>query len=517
MGRIRKITFILMIFILLFAPGCSNEKERLESPSPSVAEPVSTSTDVKIAGEEAVESVISFDRFEAAAERAEEVSGANLTNLTPVMVSFNYDSGATDSYTLFLDTKNTVVWLLHDQSCRKFSDEDSRTLLADASFDSLYLSDVMEITAAFEGEPIPLSEYGIETKAGKTMDGRAEESAIPEIEMEKVEDFIPTFSAEPDRYTVTVVDREGAIPDEYLPDEYYCEIEAEYSENAWRGTLRYSAKLIVVGEPELVLSANEVAQGRVIVVEVKNMLDNVKYEVYLPHIQKTARVYDLGERQIALIQANITAEPGGYTLELRRMLNNGKYIAATATADYTITATEFKRQDLITTEETQSIFNDDNLKKDQEKVDAARANSNATPYWSGVFIKPVEGPITTQFGQARYVNQKLQSLHTGVDIAAAAGSEVLAPASGKVVFAGELIVNGNTVILDHGMNVFSSYSHLSEISVQTGDMVAPRDVIGLVGSTGYSTGPHLHYTVMVNGYYIDPVLLETDDILFMAE
>jgi murein DD-endopeptidase MepM/ murein hydrolase activator NlpD len=229
-------------------------------------------------------------------------------------------------------------------------------------------------------------------------------------------------------------------------------------------------------------------------------------------LNKTVPVYEAKGRYFALVQINITAKEGDYTLELRRLSDDGAY-EKVASAGYTITAAQFTRQDLKTTSGTQSIYTPANLDSDNEKVEKAVSESRPAPYWRGVFLRPAEGEISTGFGQMRYVNYKLQSRHSGIDIAAAENSQVIAAAAGKVVFADELIVNGNTVIIDHGLNVFTSYSHLNTISVKAGDIIKAGDLIGLVGSTGYSTGPHLHYTVMVNGYYINPSFTESEDLL----
>jgi murein DD-endopeptidase MepM/ murein hydrolase activator NlpD len=86
-----------------------------------------------------------------------------------------------------------------------------------------------------------------------------------------------------------------------------------------------------------------------------------------------------------------------------------------------------------------------------------------------------------------------------------AGVPVYAPARGKVVFAALTQVRGNMTVIDHGVGVFSAYFHQSEIDVQVGQMVEPGTLIGKVGTTGLSTGPHLHWSLFVNGEYVDPL------------
>lgn len=262
---------------------------------------------------------------------------------------------------------------------------------------------------------------------------------------------------------------------------------------------------------QLELEPATARQGEILVARVLNTQPKDQYTLYLPHIKQTVPIFQHADEAVGeavgLVQLNITAAPGLYTLELREGEN------CIATADYTVVAAAFSRQDLETTASTQAVYSNKNLQSDQNKVALAYASSASSALWQGTFVRPVVGRISTQFGQMRYVNGKLQSRHTGLDLAAPENTEVRAAASGKVVFAEALIVNGNTVILDHGLNVFSTYSHLNEIRVQAGVVVKQGDILGLVGSTGYSTGPHLHYTVKVNDYYVSPEFMEQIDLL----
>lgn len=124
--------------------------------------------------------------------------------------------------------------------------------------------------------------------------------------------------------------------------------------------------------------------------------------------------------------------------------------------------------------------------------------------WQGLFRVPVVGPITTQFGEARSYNDgPVSGHHSGVDIGADLGTPAGAAASGRVVFAGQLSERGNFVAIDHGLGVFTGYAHLSRIDAVTGATVAQGEIIGLVGTTGLSTGPHLHWECAVRGMHVD--------------
>ena len=126
--------------------------------------------------------------------------------------------------------------------------------------------------------------------------------------------------------------------------------------------------------------------------------------------------------------------------------------------------------------------------------------------WSGPWRLPVVGEPSGDFGVMRsYNGGPVRDWHHGYDISADAGTVIVAPARGRVVFATDLPVHGSGVILDHGAGVYSGYWHMSEIQAEVGQLVNPGDPLGLVGSTGVSTGPHLHWEVIVQGTDVDPI------------
>jgi murein DD-endopeptidase MepM/ murein hydrolase activator NlpD len=124
--------------------------------------------------------------------------------------------------------------------------------------------------------------------------------------------------------------------------------------------------------------------------------------------------------------------------------------------------------------------------------------------WDGAFIMPLENGVSTQFGTKRIINGKKKSIQSGLDIRGKKGEEVKAANDGRVALAEELFFGGNTIVLDHGQGIFTIYMHLSRINVSPDSVVLKGDVIGLVGSTGRSTGPHLHYGVKVNAVNANP-------------
>jgi murein DD-endopeptidase MepM/ murein hydrolase activator NlpD len=144
------------------------------------------------------------------------------------------------------------------------------------------------------------------------------------------------------------------------------------------------------------------------------------------------------------------------------------------------------------------------IRRESELV--ALIMSIVTPEWlgDGPFVMPHPAPTWSNFGQRRLNNNILQSIHAGLDIRVPFGEPIRAANAGRIAMASHLYFGGKTVIIDHGLGVFSSYGHLSELKVKRGEAVGKGEVVGLCGSTGRSTGPHLHWAVKIFDARVDP-------------
>jgi murein DD-endopeptidase MepM/ murein hydrolase activator NlpD len=129
----------------------------------------------------------------------------------------------------------------------------------------------------------------------------------------------------------------------------------------------------------------------------------------------------------------------------------------------------------------------------------------STRLWELPFIRPVPQPANSRFGTRSVFNGKPRTPHAGADFLSPAGTPVTAPGHGRVVAARDLFFSGNTVVIDHGLGVFSTLAHLSRIDVREGDSVAAGATVGLVGATGRVTGAHLHWAVRVGEARVDPL------------
>jgi hypothetical protein len=133
--------------------------------------------------------------------------------------------------------------------------------------------------------------------------------------------------------------------------------------------------------------------------------------------------------------------------------------------------------------------------------------SASEPLWTGDFRAPVTAPPTDSFGTRRIFNGKLASVHKGMDFRAPTGTIVRAGNSGVVVLARLLYYEGNCVVIDHGLGLYTISMHLSRIDVKEGQHVAADERLGLSGATGRVTGPHLHWAVRWQDAYLDPAKL----------
>lgn len=152
--------------------------------------------------------------------------------------------------------------------------------------------------------------------------------------------------------------------------------------------------------------------------------------------------------------------------------------------------------------------------KDQKRVDEEQIELNKIYaasldkiQFNSSFNRPLTSHITSVYGTKRVYNGEKIGQHLGIDFRAAIGEPVPSTNSGKVVYSGDLFYTGQTVIIDHGLDIFSVYGHLSKTNVVAGQFVERGEVIGLSGNSGRTSGPHLHWGMKIQGQYIDGLVL----------
>jgi murein DD-endopeptidase MepM/ murein hydrolase activator NlpD len=133
--------------------------------------------------------------------------------------------------------------------------------------------------------------------------------------------------------------------------------------------------------------------------------------------------------------------------------------------------------------------------------------SHDQPLWQGSWIRPVSGGIVSPFGRRTIINDLERSTHSGVDLKAAEGTPIKAANGGRVVLVADHFFGGLSVVIDHGGGIHSMYFHLSEVSAKAGQIVEKGELIGLSGSSGRATGPHLHFGIRLHGDRVSPLRL----------
>lgn len=224
------------------------------------------------------------------------------------------------------------------------------------------------------------------------------------------------------------------------------------------------------------------------------------FEIFFPEGRTPLRSFQVEGSQIAIVPVHYSTPPGNYPV----IVKSEEEVLLEETV--TVRDGEFKKSYITVGSATGRKMSEKNVKAMTNYAREARKDPVQEKLWEGKFIYPLEGRITTPFGATRYVNNRLSGYHSGVDFAVPVGVPVLATNSGRVVLSMYLNSTGNTIIIDHGLNLYSSYSHMDNRSVEAGDKIEKGEVIGRSGNTGFSTGPHLHFTMSVGNTFVDPFL-----------
>lgn len=257
--------------------------------------------------------------------------------------------------------------------------------------------------------------------------------------------------------------------------------------------------------PRVSVVTKENSPGNIMLVYVENLKGDESLKLKTDAVKVETDMYEHKGKKVFVCPIDLYAEPKDY--ELSVVVNEGTTSEYVITSNFSVKSKAFKTQYLTVSEEMNETNNDNTaIYEFAQLVKPARAESVIEKLWEGTFIMPVEGELTTDFAEIRFVNnEQSSSRHSGLDIAAPKGTEIKAPNNGVVTFAMEgLLSPGSTVVIDHGMGLFTSYYHLDSIAVEKGQKVKKGEVIGTVGTTGFSTGPHLHYAVSIYNTYVNP-------------
>jgi len=279
-----------------------------------------------------------------------------------------------------------------------------------------------------------------------------------------------------------------------------------YASRAEAAVLSYKllVKLGIITDPELplniVLSKTTLKQGDLLKISIYHAASGSELSL-VQNLYPNFKWFDHNSVIQGYIPTNYSTAPGRYSLKFIDSETGIKI-----SKDIEIVARDFRVQKLtVDPNIEESTRNDDAYAEYNKYFTPSRELSSPEKYYAKAFILPTRGRLTTEFGESRTVNGALTTYrHSGIDIAAPRGAEVLSANTGKVTLAMPLILTGNSIVIDHGEGLFSVYFHLDKLVVSEGQIVERGQLIGTVGSTGFSTGPHLHFTMSYYQFNIEP-------------
>jgi murein DD-endopeptidase MepM/ murein hydrolase activator NlpD len=246
-------------------------------------------------------------------------------------------------------------------------------------------------------------------------------------------------------------------------------------------------------------------QGSAVQVKVPNE-PHVK-SVQVVWLQKTVPTFRAEESWTTILGVDLDAKPGAHAAEALLTMDDGRVERREIAIN--VEAKKYPTQPLKVAGKFVELSKPDleRSKREAGELDAIyeRITSDIVP--DEPFTDPIPGEVGTNFGSRRIFNGEPRAPHSGADLHAAAGTPVHATNHGRVVLAKNLFFTGNTVLLDHGLGIYSLYAHLSRIDVKRGEVVKNGQLLGLSGATGRVTAPHLHWGMRVQGARVDPFSL----------
>jgi hypothetical protein len=263
------------------------------------------------------------------------------------------------------------------------------------------------------------------------------------------------------------------------------------------------SKVLSISSPDIYLSSPNIPQGDLVLIRVKGekgappRVTWLNKEVYLISNRDETDWY-------GFLPADLKAKPGRYPLTIETRPSSPK-----KEIEIAITEKQYGVRRLTLPKKMVDLDADTlkRVRQESSRMKKLWAPPFIEPIWEGPFLRPVQGEVVGPFGRNSIINDQPRSPHSGVDLRATRGTPVKAMNHGKVALTDDLFFTGLTVVIDHGGGIQSMYFHLDKIMVRKDQQVRKGEVIGLVGSTGRATGPHLHLGVRVNGARVDPLEL----------
>jgi murein DD-endopeptidase MepM/ murein hydrolase activator NlpD len=213
-----------------------------------------------------------------------------------------------------------------------------------------------------------------------------------------------------------------------------------------------------------------------------------------------------GKEWFTVVGLDLDMKPGSYSGDVRVTKNNKVEVRP---VKIDVKAVKFPVEHLQVAEKYVELNPEDSERalREAKELEEIHKTISGEALWQQPFVVPIPGGVGSSFGKRRVFNGESRNPHAGADLKATTGTPIRSTNKGRVVLAKDLFFTGNTVIVDHGLGIYTLYAHLSRIDVAKDDIVERSQVIGLAGATGRVTGPHLHWGARVQNTRVDPFSL----------
>lgn len=509
---------LLSVLLTLFASSCALTE--------TIFEPVSEIELINLQNGE--KTVIPGDSEHAdtllKAIKAKNKTEDNISNLTSYELILK-KSSRTDNYKLSFDLNNKKAYVSQKESNYVIDADYAKALFLNEGFYYIYIdSTLYETYLDYNEDKLnPDVKYdwtyrdieGHYTKKEGIINGSVKRETIKisendtlDVVYERVPDSQVVKAYSQGNLVSTGTSMQDVLNSLTSDGEYTVESQAQWriKENSQFYGYQTLMFTVNVDKPaNVAIVTRENYPGNILLVSVENLNGDETLNLQTDAVKTETQEYKYKGKSVFICPIDLYAQAGDYDINV--VVNKGTNREYTITSTFAVKSKSFKTQYLTVSEEMNDTNNDNAaIYEFVQLVKPARTESVPEKLWEGTFIMPVEGELTTDFAEIRYINNELSSdRHSGLDLAASLGTEVKAPNNGVVTFAIEgLLSPGSTVVIDHGMGLFTSYYHLNTIAVKKGQKVSKGEVIGTVGTTGFSTGPHLHYAVSIYNTYVNP-------------
>ncbi|MFO7951536.1 MAG: M23 family metallopeptidase [Bacillota bacterium] len=268
-------------------------------------------------------------------------------------------------------------------------------------------------------------------------------------------------------------------------------------------------------EAHIFLHPKNPKPGDFVVIEAGPLGSGFAPEINLDFAGEISNIYRTGNLLYAVVAICYETSPGRYTITINNALNKGNGLNKLE-ATFAITDKEFQEARFSMPAGITEGWDPQRLAREREMIREAMLETEPYPLWMQRFIEPLEeGKTTSAYGAIRIIDGNPPRRHGGIDLTAEKGTPIYSPNRGIVRLADSLMAGGKAVIIDHGLDLSSSYMHLDSIAVEEDDIIERGQLLGTLGETGYATGPHLHWEVNVGLTPVNPKQILDNDLLWI--